>query len=577
MAEKASCHTSRGYQVNFVEQPPKEIEVECSVCFNVLFEPKLATCCGHSFCAACIDPIESGGKPCPLCSQQIELVDDKRLERTLNGLTVYCPHKKKGCEWTGELREVNNHLNKQPTTDNLLKGCQYQEILCEVCQSHQCERQHMENHVSNDCPEREIECEYHSVGCVFKGPQLELGQHMSESINIHLSLLAKFVQGGLSKKGSETEKLKEELKQQREINAVQVQQLTEQSQQVQQQCAMNLLLKCIILCCLLVLSILVAVDVYSYLTLNSEPAISLPNCSQNLQEEQLSSRYVKKIDVIGLDEQIQKLNHAATQMKTDIRSFGGQILQLNDGVAQVRTDSKAKVDELKLVIGKITQDIDWVKSRMNNMEQTLTDIQWKQDKQKPNGAQESCTCGSQSNTASEEIQQIRSEVQYLGERVDFPVLPFDLNLTHLRERKLSKSRWLSMPFYTHQGGYKMRLVVHPNGVKSGAGTHISVALHLMNGRYDDHLDWPPNIVLKVTLFNQLSTENDHHIIKSFTFSQYHQDSTVINKVWRDTMARNGIQIVQFASHCVAFTRTDSYSYLEHNSLYFRVEVTNTMQ
>ena len=542
MAEKASCHTSRGYQVNFVEQPPKEIEVECSICFNVLFEPKLATCCGHSFCAACIDPIKSGGKPCPLCSQQIELVDDKRLERTLNGLTVYCPHEEKGCEWTGELRELNNHLNKQPTTDNLLKGCQYQEILCEVCQSHRCERQHMENHISNECSEREIECEYHSVGCVFKGPQLELGQHMSESINIHLSLLAKFVQGGLSK------------------NLQKYRQL-----------------KCITRCWLLVLSFLVAVDAYLYLTLNSEPAISLPNCSQSLQEEQLSSRYVKKIDVIGLDEQIQKLNHAAAQMKTDIKSFGGQILQLNNGIAQIRTDLKAKVDELKLAIGKITQDIEWVKSGMNNMEQTLTDIQWKQDKQKPNGAQESCTRGSQSNTASEEIQQIRSEVQYLGEQVDFPVLPLDLNLAHLRERKLSKSRWLSMPFYTHQGGYKMRLVVHPNGVKSGAGTHISVALHLMNGRYDDHLDWPPNIVLKVTLFNQLSTENDHHIIKSFTFSQYHQDSTVINKVWRDTMARNGIQIVQFVSHHVAFTHTDSYSYLEHNSLYFRVEVTNTMQ
>ena len=65
--------------------------------------------------AACIDPIKSGRKPCPLCSQQIELVDDKHLEQTLNGLIMYCSHKEKGCEWTGELRGVNNHLNKQPS------------------------------------------------------------------------------------------------------------------------------------------------------------------------------------------------------------------------------------------------------------------------------------------------------------------------------------------------------------------------------------------------------------------------------------------------------------------------------
>lgn len=112
MSVNALSHMSRGYQINFVEQPPKEIEVECPVCFNILFEPKLAACCGHSFCAVCIDPIESDGKPCPLCSQQINLVDDKCLEQTLNGLIVYCPHKEKGCEWTGELREVTTHLNR---------------------------------------------------------------------------------------------------------------------------------------------------------------------------------------------------------------------------------------------------------------------------------------------------------------------------------------------------------------------------------------------------------------------------------------------------------------------------------
>ena len=570
MAEKASSPTSRGYQVNFVEQPPKEIEVECSVCFNVLFEPKLATCCGHSFCAACIDPIKSGRKPCPLCSQQIELVDDKRLERTLNGLTVYCPHKEKHCEWTGELREVKYHLNKQPTTDSLLKGCQFEEILCEVCQSHRCERQRMENHISNECPKREIKCEYHYVGCVFKGSQLELDQHMSEAMNVHVSLLAKFVQGSLSKKDSEMEKLKKELKQQREINALQKQQLTEQSQQMQQQCTINLQtyrqLNKLTIYWLLVLSFfLVAggVGTCLYLTLNSEPAVHSPNCSQSLLEEQLSSRYVKKVDVLGIDGQIQELSHAAAQMKTDI--------------AQIRAKLKTKVDELELVTRKSTQDIEEMKHCVNNIEQIFADIRWKQDEQKPNKAQESCTCGSQSNVASEEIPLIRSEVQYLGERVDFPILSLDLNLTNFMERKFSKSCWLSMPFYTHQGGYKMRLVVHPNGVKSGAGTHISVAIHLMNGRYDDHLNWPPNIILKVTLFNQLFAENGHHIIKTFTFSQYHQDSTVINKVWRDTMARNGIQIAQFVSHRVAFTHTDSHSYLEHNSLYFRVEIINTIQ
>ena len=313
MAVKAPSHTSRGYQVNFVEKPPKQIEIECSVCFNVLFAPKLATCCGHSFCAACIDPIESGGKPCPLCNQeQINLVDNKRLERTLNGMMVYCPHKESGCEWTGELREVNNHLNKQPAADYLLKGCQYQEICCEICRSHQCERQLMEDHISRNCPEREVECEYHYVGCDFKGSQLELDKHMSKAIDSHLSYLAKFVQSSLSQKDNEIkqlkeelkqelaerdnkmEELKEELKQQKDINEVQKQQNTEHFQEVRQLCTERayesrqlkgriyqhwILLMCILL-------VMGGMDSYLYQALDSETDLSLLSCGQRLSERE---------------------------------------------------------------------------------------------------------------------------------------------------------------------------------------------------------------------------------------------------------------------------------------------------
>ena len=479
MAVKAPSRTSRGYQVNFVEQPPKEIEVDCPVCFNVLFEPKLATCCGHSFCAACIGPIKSGGKPCPLCSQQIELVDDKRLERILNGLTVYCPHKEKGCEWTGELREVNNHLNKQPATDSLLKGCQYQEILCEVCQSHQCERQLMEDHILRNCPECEIKCEYHYVGCDFKGSQPELDGHMSKAMNVHLSLLAKFVQSSSSKKDNEIkqlkeelkheltemdnkiEQLKEELKQQKEINEIQKQQNTEVKQLCGQQAYESRRLKrrisqhwILLLCILLVVG---SIDSYLYQALDFD--LSLLNCGQDLSEERLDALCLKRIGI--------------------------------------------------------------------------------------------------------QIQQIRSEVQYLGDQIDFRILPLNVYLTHLSRRKDSISRWLSMPFYTHQGGYKMCLVVYlADNEISIFGTNILVAVHLMNGRYDDQLDRPPNLSLKVTLFKQ-SLDNCHQVIKQFTLSTFYPDDSVVIE---DTVARNGIH-----------TQTEKVElsirhFWELDSLYFRVEL-----
>ena len=359
----------RGYQVNFVNQPPKEIETECPVCFCVFLQPKLATDCGHSFCASCIDPIESDGKPCPLCSQHMKLVDDKRLERTLNGLTVYCPHKEKGCEWTGELGEVNKHLNRQPTTDSILKGCQFQEIRCEICQSHQCERHLMEDHISSKCPKRDIECEYHYVGCDFKGPQLELDGHMSETMNVHLSLLAKFVQNSLSQKDNEINELKEEVKQQREINTVQMREQTEQSQQVQQQYfeqkrESRRLKKCTDFYWMLILFLFLVtgcIEAYLYLALNSEPAML--NCSQHLQY------YIE-----GMRNDIDRvINETATQkeLKETMNSLSfevGRSSHYQHLIEKGLNESCAKLSELSNEVQEMSDNVTQIQNTLHQLE-----------------------------------------------------------------------------------------------------------------------------------------------------------------------------------------------------------------
>ena len=73
----ASPGSSRGYPVYFAKQPPKEIPAECPIYLHVLCQPKMVSCCGHSFCAACIGRVASDQKPCPLCGQQFTLADNK--------------------------------------------------------------------------------------------------------------------------------------------------------------------------------------------------------------------------------------------------------------------------------------------------------------------------------------------------------------------------------------------------------------------------------------------------------------------------------------------------------------------
>ena len=115
-----------GYECEFVEKPPKAFQSECPVCLLVLREPFQVTCCGYAFCRVCIERITQDKKPCPCCnSQDFDKFEDKRLKRSLYGFKICCINQKQGCEWVGELGELDNHLNSNPEEQKQLDGCQF--------------------------------------------------------------------------------------------------------------------------------------------------------------------------------------------------------------------------------------------------------------------------------------------------------------------------------------------------------------------------------------------------------------------------------------------------------------------
>ena len=119
-----------GYAVEFVRKPPRELQTECSVCLQVLAQPKMVDCCGYRFCSSCLSQVEfSVGRQqlCPLCGQPFTSMPDKQLERTLSGFEVYCSHRQKGCKWKGKLGYLLEHLNERPTSvQDLGSGCPFQ-------------------------------------------------------------------------------------------------------------------------------------------------------------------------------------------------------------------------------------------------------------------------------------------------------------------------------------------------------------------------------------------------------------------------------------------------------------------
>ena len=120
-----------GFECEFVEKPPKAVQSECPICLLVLREPYQATCCGKSFCRRCIHRIKASNQACPTCKDKdFTLFPNKGLQQSLYDFRVYCTHKSRGCEWTGELRELDSHLNSDPPADKALQGCPYMPIKC---------------------------------------------------------------------------------------------------------------------------------------------------------------------------------------------------------------------------------------------------------------------------------------------------------------------------------------------------------------------------------------------------------------------------------------------------------------
>jgi len=60
----------------------------------------------------------------------------------------------------------------------------------------------------------------------------------------------------------------------------------------------------------------------------------------------------------------------------------------------------------------------------------------------------------------------------------------------------------SDPFYTESLGYKLKVLLYPNGFGKGENTHLSVFIVIMKGEYDAILPWPFNKKVRFTLIDQ---------------------------------------------------------------------------
>ena len=146
-------------------------DYECPVCFEILKDPFLTACCGNHFCEACIEATKTSTNYCPFCkAKPINGIVDKKLQRQINELEVYCLQKKHGCSWVGTMDELTKHL----VADNA-KGCKYSLIPCSLSSGNKFFRHKLNKHVSDECHLRPHTCTF----CSYSSTYVDVSKHFS--------------------------------------------------------------------------------------------------------------------------------------------------------------------------------------------------------------------------------------------------------------------------------------------------------------------------------------------------------------------------------------------------------------
>ena len=161
---------------------------------------------------------------------------NQQADRLIRSLHVFCTNKQQGCDWQGEVHNVNDHLSKcllqvvscsndcekslerQYLASHIETECPRRKIECQFCQDtgeyhliegrhkdkcpkfplpcpNKCEiesieRDKIEEH-RKTCPLEVIQCDYHAIGCTTKMTRKELSKHKQEMMEEHLSLSIK--------------------------------------------------------------------------------------------------------------------------------------------------------------------------------------------------------------------------------------------------------------------------------------------------------------------------------------------------------------------------------------------------
>ena len=622
--DSASKQQHGGFDCQFIDSPPENLPVHCPICFLVLREPYQLECCGHIFCQTCIEQVRVNNKPCPTCNRaEFLMFADKRLRQSLYAYRVRCTLEKEGCQWVGELRELEKHLNKSPKPDQQLTGCDFVEISCNHCseslhrhrinahQSEECtlrpfsciycrsyessydnvvnnhwkeckchpvscpndcgtypDRQSITQHVNKDCPLTSVKCDFHYAGCEVQLPRKDMAGHLLDNLKGHVSLMAAHshrLAEEMVCKDVQIAQLKEAVKEFERKSRV----LREQVQGVVVDCEQHRerhthMNTSIVALFFAVLVVVIALGI----GIIKQDMAQVNEHMQHMEQEVLESslEYIKK-QTSGLKEEQEQL---VLQIDIDfsemLRKEQASRELLEKDIAQSRKgqkDMEKQIAELKKkqkkTVSKIEFDVEFIR---NELKQQLERFQNEQTSREL--LEEDITRFRKDRRRIEkQVTEVRRKQElewHILKEHSTSLVPVQIIMEDVKSHKDSDMPWYSQPFYSHVQGYKLCLRVDVNGVGDGRGTHLSVHIHLMRGEFDSYLMWPFRGTIAVQLVSLDPTLREHHI-GTIPFND-RTPNAYAQRVTSGEVAKHGLGYQQFVKI--------SKSFLHNNQLHFRI-------
>ncbi|CAH3182271.1 unnamed protein product [Porites lobata] len=562
-----------GYNLATSDKEGIDPKYLCNSC-GLLLREAMQTACGHFYCRSCLGNLFKNGSFKMTCLQdkvelnQNEVFPDNFMRREVQAFVVNCTFKDEGCQWKGEVRNLEAHTNscefvrlpcvhpecgmlvkKADLPQHLETECKCRPETCGFCKK-QISSNKLKLHQENECPAYPTVCEKCNKDGI---PRAKLPEHQDPVVGDCDAVQGPcpFAQIGCSRTQTLNSRQKREhlesenvyhttlllhqgLKMGREMEAVVTRDprilsrsphiftnydgiISDILAQIQTTTVENR-------------------DLREKLRENSERITSLErkvasgNLTAAAPSAQVSGDSSGSVPNNEIARRLNNLDNKTADHEVLLVESNRSIEQANRDVGNVRR----LVETVQETVRRVERRIESIEHTLALRNVTLADLE------EYIRQQEFSSYDGQLLWKITEFARRRNEA-VSGQQVSF----------------------YSPCFYTSRYGYKMCARIYLNGDGMGRGTHISVFFVVMRGQYDAILRWP--FRQKVT-FMLLDQDNVEHVIDAF---RPDPNSSSFQRPRRET---------NIASGCPMFcslTELNNHAYVRDDTMFLKIIVDTT--